>query len=232
MDVIRGIIFDKDGTLFDFRSTWESWCTQVISRISGGDTGKARDVASAIGFDMDQGRFEHDSIVIAGTVDEIAAAVAPFVDDIADIPTFLNTEAAAAPQVEAVPLSAFLIRLKDSGYRLGVATNDGIDPTIAHLKEAKVYAHFDMVMGYDSGFGGKPQPGQLLAFAKAMQMSPSECLMVGDSLTDMVAAQNAGMSAVAVLTGMADTDDLTPFARAVLPDIGHLPKWLEDQRTG
>ena len=34
---IRGVIFDKDGTLFDFQSTWGIWTTQVLERIAGSD---------------------------------------------------------------------------------------------------------------------------------------------------------------------------------------------------
>jgi len=34
---IRGVIFDKDGTLFDFQSTWGIWTAQVLARIAGSD---------------------------------------------------------------------------------------------------------------------------------------------------------------------------------------------------
>ena len=34
---IRGVIFDKDGTLFDFQSTWGIWTSQVLLRIAGSD---------------------------------------------------------------------------------------------------------------------------------------------------------------------------------------------------
>ena len=34
---IRGVIFDKDGTLFDFQSTWGIWTSQVLARIAGSD---------------------------------------------------------------------------------------------------------------------------------------------------------------------------------------------------
>jgi phosphoglycolate phosphatase len=50
--------------------------------------------------------------------------------------------------------------------------------------------------------------------------------MVGDSTHDLIAGRAAGMGTVAVLTGMASTSDLAPFADLVLPDIGHLPAWL------
>ena len=36
------------------------------------------------------------------------------------------------------------------------------------------------------------------------------------------------MQTVAVLTGLAETAQLAPYADVVLPDIGHLPAWLAD----
>jgi phosphoglycolate phosphatase len=50
---------------------------------------------------------------------------------------------------------------------------------------------------------------------------------VGDSRHDLVAGRAAGMRCVGVLTGLADRADLSPLADAVLPDIGHLPGWLD-----
>ena len=51
--------------------------------------------------------------------------------------------------------------------------------------------------------------------------------MVGDSTHDLIAGRAAGMWTVGVLTGIAATDELAPYADAVLPDIGHLPGWLD-----
>jgi phosphoglycolate phosphatase len=51
--------------------------------------------------------------------------------------------------------------------------------------------------------------------------------MVGDSLHDLDAARRAGMAAVGVLTGTAIHEVLEPLADIVLPDITHLPAWLD-----
>ncbi len=95
------------------------------------------------------------------------------------------------------------------------------------LTGAGVIAHFDFIAGSDSGFGGKPAPGQLLAFAEALDLDPSRCAMVGDSPHDLDAGRAAGMACVAVLTGPGPADDLRPLADVVLPDIGHLRAWLD-----
>ena len=38
------------------------------------------------------------------------------------------------------------------------------------------------------------------------------------------------MRTVAVLTGLAEAADLAPYATVVLPDIGHIPAWIDLQQ--
>ena len=225
---IAGVIFDKDGTLFDFSSTWEVWANAFLHRLAR-DEAHARAMGQAIGYDVTRERFAADSLVIAGTPRDIAVALQPHLPHLspADLVDVLNTEAEKAPQVEAVPLHACLTTLQQSGLRLGVVTNDAAAPARAHLKAAGVTGYFDFIAGFDSGFGAKPDPGQLLAFADAMTLAPAAVVMVGDSLHDLMAARHAGMRAVGVLTGMAGAQELAPYADVVLPDIGHLHGWLQ-----
>ena len=92
---------------------------------------------------------------------------------------------------------------------------------------AGVIELFDFVAGFDSGHGGKPEPGMLLAFARVAGLAPSAVLMVGDSRHDLIAGRRAGMATLAVLTGVAEAADLADLADAVRPDIGHLPTLLD-----
>lgn len=225
---IAGIIFDKDGTLFDFAATWEAWASSLLHRLGGGDQQRATDLGHLIGFDLKARRFLPESLVIAGTPDEIVAVLHPAVPGLSrsDLLDTLNAEAAQAPMAEAVPLAPFLDHLKTHGLWLGVATNDAEVPALAHLDAAGVRARFDFIAGSDSGYGAKPGPGQLLAFCEQVGIDPARTLMVGDSTHDLIAGRAAGMRTVGVLTGMAKADVLEPFADAVLPSIGHLPGWL------
>ncbi|MEP1699104.1 MAG: HAD family hydrolase, partial [Paracoccaceae bacterium] len=36
---------------------------------------------------------------------------------------------------------------------------------------------------------------------------------------------------IGVLTGVAGADDLAPYADVVMPDIGHILAWLDEQST-
>lgn len=216
--------------MFDFASTWQAWAEAFLRRIARGED-HARQMGDAIGFDLDRRKFAADSIVIAGTPGEVADVLsrcAPAVSG-SSLLDILNEEAEVAPQVEAVALKPYLSRLRQSGFALGVVTNDAIVPAMTHLRAAGVEGFFDFIAGFDSGHGAKPEPGPLLAFAEATALAPESIVMVGDSTHDLIAGRRAGMRCVGVLTGLAGPDVLHPYADAVLPDIGRLPAWIEAQ---
>ncbi len=225
---IDALVFDKDGTLFDFAATWGAFGRIALEQLADGDAQRASELGKAIGFDIEQEVYEPDSIVIAGTVDEVAGALKPHLPEVSheQLIETLNRASAEAQQIPAVPLAPFLEKLREAGLKLGVATNDAELPALQHLHSVGVRDHFDFVAGYDSGHGYKPGPGQLLAFAQQVEVEPARIAMVGDSLHDLEAGRAAGMVTIGVLTGMATAETLAPLADVVLPDIGHIPDWL------
>lgn len=225
---VEAVLFDKDGTLFDFANTWESWAESFLLRLTSGDADWANRLGANIGFDFGARRFAPDSIAIAETPDDLARALHDVLPEMAfeTLLTILNDEAAKAPMSEVVPLAPFLTGLKGQGIYLGVATNDAETPALAHLDSVGVRGHFDFIVGSDSGFGAKPATGQLLAFCDTVGVSPEGTVMVGDSAHDLDAGRQAGMMTVGVLTGMAAREALTPLADVVFPHIGHLPDWI------
>lgn len=229
---VRGLCFDKDGTLFDFAATWEAWAKVFLRRAAKGDEQRATDIGMAIGFDLAAGKFARDSLVIAGTAAEVAEALAPHFNDLSvqAILAMINEEAARAPQQPAVPLRPLLEGFRARHLALGLATNDSEGPARAHLAAAGVTDLFDFIAGYDSGYGGKPAPGQLLAFAQAVGLPPEQIVMVGDSTHDLDAGRAAGMRTIAVLTGAATQQELAPHADTVLRNIGKIPAWLAAQQ--
>lgn len=230
--LIEGIIFDKDGTLFDFNATWGAWARGMLAAETGGDSVLFARLADALGYDTEANLFVPGSVVIASTVGEVAQViltVLPHLDEDALLGR-MNAAAAAVAQVEAVPLQPYFTQLRASGLRLGLATNDAEAPARAHLDRAGISAHFDFIAGYDSGFGGKPAPGQLIAFCTQTGLDAHHCAMVGDSTHDLHAGQAAGMRTIGVLTGPARAAELAPFADVVLQDISEIPDWLKSEK--
>ncbi len=227
--MISAILFDKDGTLFDFEVSWSAWAKALLADLAQGDAARARALGDLIGFEWDSGRFRPDSVVIAETDDEIVEALLPALPGATDaaLRTRIGLAAAEAPMSEAVPLAPFLDGLKARGLKVGVATNDTETVARAHLTQVGVLDRFDFVTGADSGHGAKPAPGMCLAFAEAVGVAPEQVLMVGDSLNDLWAGRAAGMRTVGVLTGVAGADVLAPHAEHVLPNIGGLEALLD-----
>ena len=224
-------IFDKDGTLFDFRATWGGWTARAIDQLAGFGADRAG-LARRLGYDVAAGVFAKDSPVIASTTPELVDIMHGFVPrmDKGQLLDSLSELSAVAPQAPAAPLRPVFEALKARGLKLGLATNDTEAPARAHLAGAGVLDLFDFVAGCDSGWGGKPAPGQLLAFADRVGVDPARSVMVGDSLHDLHAGRDAGMKRAAVLTGIAEAGELAPHADVVLPDISHLAAWIDEQR--
>ena len=228
---IEGIVFDKDGTLFDFNATWGTWARGMMEAETGGDAKALSALAAALGYDTEADRFRPESIVIASTAGDVAdriMSVLPDLDRTALLQR-MNKAAAEVIQIEAVPLKDYFAKLRALGLQLGIATNDAEAPARRHLDRAGVIALFDFIAGYDSGHGAKPEAGQLFAFCTQTGLDPAECLMVGDSTHDLHAGRAAGMRTVGVLTGPAPHQELAPLSDVVLENIGAIPEWLHVQ---
>jgi phosphoglycolate phosphatase len=226
----RGVIFDKDGTLFDLQATWAAFAGAFLRDLAGGDEALFHALAAEAGYDPDTRRLLPGSVVIAETPAVIAEAIRPVLPDPPPRSVLIermNLAAARAEMQPAVPLAPLLDGLRARGVALGVATNDAEAPARAHLTASGILDRFAFIAGYDSGYGAKPGPGQLLAFAEALALDPAEVIMVGDSAHDLMAGKAAGMTTIAVLTGAAGARVLAPLADAVLPDIGALPDWID-----
>ena len=216
---IKGLLFDKDGTLFDFDRTWNSWTSRVLAEISEQSNVSISELAKSIDFNLLTGKLLPQSIVIAGTHRQVTAAIHSKVPtwDFDYLESYLLEIVIETPQYEVVPLREYFQKLKLKGFSLGVMTNDAEKGAKAHLSAAGIFDILDFVAGSDTGYGSKPAPEPLLAFAEKTYLKPNEIAMVGDSLHDLEAANAAGMVRVAVLTGMATEKQLKKYADIVLP---------------
>lgn len=87
------------------------------------------------------------------------------------------------------------------GCHLAICSNRPshlIKPLLDHLR---IGDFFSTWVGGDDLPVKKPDPAPLLHTAKKIGIPPSHCLVVGDSINDVVAARSAGMAVVAVRYG-------------------------------
>ncbi len=230
---IKGIIFDKDGTLFDFQSSWGKSTFNFLQILSDGNSDTLIKLATALNFDPKKKLFFPESIFIAGTPNETIAVLQPIIpkkqyDDIfcAHLKCYADQK-----QVPVKNLHKTLFKLQHDGYQMTVATNDLTDPSNKQLKDANIMQFFSTVLGSDSGYGSKPKPSQLIELQKRMGLKPHEIVMVGDSKHDMLAAKSAGFRSFAVLTGVAGRKDLEPLSDVIFENISYLQNWLNKQNS-
>lgn len=225
---LDAIIFDKDGTLFDFGTTWNEFGGRLIVAFAEGDADLEQRLAVATHYDLENRSYLPSSPVIAGTNREAAELFHKELPNYAieELEASLLQMALSVPQAEVVPLRRYFERLRAAGLKVAVMTNDTERAARAHMERANCLDVVDFIVGFDSGFGAKPTPDPLWACARHAGVSPERCAMVGDSTHDLVAGRAAGMMAIGVLTGMAVRSDLEPYADLVLNDIGEIPALL------
>lgn len=229
----RAVLFDKDGTLFDFQQSWAQFGATVIDGLAKGDEALAERLADAAGFDRQAVVYRVDSPVAAGSAREILTVWAPLLPEWRplELAAWLVEEARMHSEKGMTPatqdLPELLTRLKASELALGVATHDATDATHTQLEQAGVLDFFDFVAGVDSGYAEKPDPAMMNAFCAKTGRSADTVVMVGDSVGDLLMGRTAGaLATIGVLTGPAPHDLLAPYADLMLDDIGALPAAL------
>ncbi len=144
-----GLLFDKDGTLFDFQATWSGWFLNVLAQLSQGDLTKQKKLAEAIDFDLSEQAFFAHSVAIAGTNQDLVEALIGELEGISEqeLEDFLTQESLKAPVMEITPLVAFFDLLQLNGLKLGVMTNDAEAGARAHLDAVGVAQKLDFIAG-------------------------------------------------------------------------------------
>jgi phosphoglycolate phosphatase len=228
---IRAILFDKDGTLIDFQRTWGPATHRVMTRLCNGDTAAFERLAAVSLYDPTERKLLSGSPVVIETTygygklwaQALGVPITPEFIERIDALFFQETLDHLTPMGD---VAALLGQLRVRGYRLGLMTNDADANTRAQVRQLGLDALLEFVAAYDSGYGHKPDPAPVLAFAKLVNAAPAEIVVVGDSEHDLVAARAAGAIAVGVLSGPVPRERLAPHADVLLPSIAELADWL------
>ena len=229
---IKGILFDKDGTLVDFQKTWFAIGDLMALEAAGGDRVRADALMAEAGYDFSAHCFRADSVFAAGTNADIVALWYPQADAVQRHALAAHFDIFTAEQgaLQAVALPGCreaIASLHGSGFRLGVATNDstgGAEKTLGGLGIAQM---FTAAYGYDAVANPKPSPDAIYAFCDLTGLKPSEIAMVGDNRHDLVMAKAGGAGlAVGVLSGTGTRETLAPLADVILDSIADLPGFL------
>ena len=197
MSGVKGLLFDKDGTLLDLHATWGMVLNEMIWFTAGeGEKRLAEDLARIGGYDLQSKRFTPDSQLAQGDWGSIFEAwqqrLGP--DKGKRLFLFLDELRQGKRRRASVALGDIrptLERLAGAGFKIGIATNDAEGPARRDMEHIGVADLCDVIYGHDS-HGAKPGPEMMAAFCAETGLRPDQVAMVGDTMTDLRFARNAG----------------------------------------
>lgn len=89
--------------------------------------------------------------------------------------------------------------LKEDGYKLGVVTSKNKSTAFKGLNRFNISHYFDVLIGSDDVKNHKPHEEPILNACKFLNVKPSESIMIGDSIYDIISGRNAGTKTCGVL---------------------------------
>ena len=127
-------------------------------------------------------------------------------------------------KVEPIPrVREFLLRLKDAGIRLSLASSAGKEDLKAYKKIADMEDLIEEESSADDADRSKPHPDIFQATLKRLGVKAADVLALGDTPYDAEAAGKAGIWTIGVTTGGWSREDLLAAGcLEVYTDVGDL----------
>lgn len=199
--MIKGLIFDLDGTLLD---TIEDIAVSLNKAL--------------LELGLTSHGIEECKVLIGSGIHDLAREVLPpqmhDPEAIENFITRFREHYSSAWHVNTRVfdgISELLSELRARGLHLAILSNKSQRFTgimAEHWFNAGGTQIFDPVWGERSGIPVKPDPNSALDIAAAWGLQPDEIAFVGDSDIDMQTAVNAGMMAVGVAWGFREVEEL------------------------
>ena len=101
-----------------------------------------------------------------------------------------------------------LDELATRGIKMAVISNKHEDLSTLLLQTLGINDLFARICGGNTFPESKPSPLPLLRVAEHLEVAPHECVMVGDSINDILAGQRADIAAIACTWGYGNAEEL------------------------
>lgn len=240
--MVKGVLFDKDGTLIDFYSLWLGAAVETVPEFLAMNglepSGELEEyVLSTIG--VHNHKVDPDGALAYKSYEEIAG----------DIKTALRKKgillktAEIKEQIEKLfnksvtgrnadyqtftDVEKMADQLKERGIYVGLATADTVVSAQTCLDILGISEKMDYIGADDGSKRPKPEPDMFREFQEKFDLKPEEIAVVGDTYNDMLFAKQNGGIAVGVLSGVSKIDDFKGKADYIIRSVDELIKIID-----
>ena len=213
---IKAILFDVDGTLSDTDDLFVQHLTNALSPIRFIFPNKdplpfARKVVMAT---------ETPGNFLFGLPDKLGID-----DEIAAFADFLYRRGLGKEKAPFLIIPGVLETLKilSQHYPLCIVSARGERSTHLFLQQFNLFQYFRCIITAQTCEHTKPYPDPILYAAEQMGLAPKDCVMVGDTTVDILAAKRAKAQAIGVLCGFGKEKELQKAgAGLIIKTTSHL----------
>lgn len=189
--MLRAVIFDFDGTLFDTNDMIIESFTYTLKKVLGRDM-SPDELYNVWGRPLKEQmeRYGKDNC------QELVKTYRDYYHQLSDkLKTFPNA-------LEIIDL------LKERGYYVGILTNKGKGGLIDGLEMFNLMDKIDVYLSKDDLINPKPDIEGFIKIMDKLKVKSDEVLMVGDSPSDIIGGKNAGIKTVLVSYTCFDLEEM------------------------
>lgn len=197
---ISTILFDFDGVVADTEPQYDSYLEKLGMKYLG-----ISDLAEQVKGATNETVLKHFSHLSLQERDNIEKGIEDF-----------------EKQMDFPPVKGvieFIHYLKEKRYKVGLVTSSPLFKMDIALKKMNLVGIFDVEITADDITKGKPDPMCYLLGAEKLNVSPSECFVLEDSMFGVQAGRSAGMRVIGLSTSVSAEKLKEKGAEIVIPDF-------------
>lgn len=177
------LVFDFDGTLLDTESTIIETFKSVFSEVETTHELSDEDYDSLVGPTLIS---SFERYVVNPDIDQLIETYRSRM--------LLNHQALAKPMPNALEA---LKSLKEKGFRIAIFSNKQTDMIKMGLDQVEMTPYIDLIVGQDLVEKTKPDPSGIKMIVQNLKGTYDNVVMIGDSVDDILAGQNANAYTIA-----------------------------------